>query len=172
MTIEISPVGQLEAERAYVRYCSGIAMLQRPQEWAPDPENINENIEPMLVSAEQLLLGGSRRFIHAAAEVAGFESLHKASEYFDEVAPVMYELLDSVSESQIIDLNDLNPIFSRIKPAAFLDRGRYNNLTRGKYQRISVISMLDDMVPADIFAAALKSRRCHGDRSTSEDPEA
>lgn len=167
MTIEISHIGQLEAERAYNRYCSGIAMLQQPQEWISDPDTI----EPILVSAEQLLLGGSRRFIHAAAEVVGFESLHKASEHFDEVAPVMYELLDVVCESQAADLNRLNPIFSRIKPAAFLDRGRYNNLTRGKYQRISVVSMLDDMVPADMFTPALKSRRCHGNRPVLEDPE-
>ncbi len=153
-------IAEYEGAEGYVRYCSGLGILQQPEAWRSihNQADIEGNIDSVLVTAEHLILSGSRKFIDASAGLSGITNFTEAKTKFDEVAPTMYRLLGRVCESQFGRLQEINTAYPIVRPAPFLDRTTYRYIAGGDYSRIHFSTMLDDMVPAEVLRERLENR--------------
>ena len=156
---EISQLSTFEGGEAYVRFCSGIAMLQRPADWEAvhNKPYIPENFEAIITTAEHLIISGSRKFIEASFpdDVTTFTV---ARNIHERIAPIMHELLATTCEEQYDRLQEINSLFPVVRPAPFLEKTTFMFLARGDYKRIRFKTMLDDMVPAAGIEDSLRDR--------------
>lgn len=162
-----------EGGEAYIRYCSGINVMQDPEAWSEahlvkDLSDMDESkAEPIICYSERLMLSGIKGFIQASLPEG--EKSHSAR-FTNEVEIRMIRLMDDVFEQPpvIKQLTAINDRYELLRPAAFLRHNVFHDVTHGKYGRLYTADLMDEgYFPSTIISTWVQGRRAKNPRSRS-----
>lgn len=159
-SLEITHTDFLEGSEAYIRYCSGIAMVQYPYEMNAvhgRPE-VEQHVDEILLTARSVMVGGLRRVMQVVQpkdEKGEPRHLNQGKSNFKEVEASMREIVDFACVRHDTRLDELNEMYKTLRPAPFLNKTFYSKLASGRYQRIKFAELMDDFVPHILFMEAI-----------------
>lgn len=135
-----------EGAEAYVRYCSGLAVVQFPEEMADMHrfEDIEDAAPEIIGIAHKIMLDGVKRIIKVS-HPDNVTNIQDAEDGFDKAEPAMREILEFSAERHQARLDYLSELYAVIRPAPFLRPTTYRAVCHRK--NLPTASLLDGLTP-------------------------
>lgn len=156
----LTPEDFAEASEGYIRYCTGIAVVQFPEDMTDihRQSSIESSADAILTTAERLMIDGITRVIRTAQEPQFRERKLEMQGRFRQSLPAMRELVEWACERHEARLEKLNPMYPVLRPAPFLHEPLYRKICHGNYTTLRTMRLMDVFMPDPILLEEVVGR--------------
>lgn len=160
----LTPEDFAEASEGYIRYCTGIAVIQFPEDMTDIHRQpiIETSADEILTTAERLMIDGIVRVIRTAQEPEFRKHKLEMQGRFEQSLPAMRELVEWACERYESRLERLNPMYSVLRPAPFLYKPLYRKICHGNYTTLRTARLMDVFMPDPILLDKVAGRTIKG----------
>ena len=151
-TWEPSQTDMFQSQQAYLRYATGIALLNNPPKFGIG----NRSEIPALVNnARSLMIESCRKMIQMASAPEQRESLEGPADNYDQALPHLQATVSQVYDIQLEPLRRLSPLLESIRPMAVSEQAIYRQVCAGHLGSVSLQELMDGVWLAPAVAAVL-----------------
>lgn len=160
----LEPEDYNEASEGYIRYCTGIAIVQFPEDMVDihRRQDIESSADEILAVAERLMIDGIIRVIRTSQEPDFRKHKLEMESRFKKALPAMRELVEHACFHHEARLEKLSPMYPVLRPAPFLHEPLYRKICHGNYTTLKTIRLMDVFMPDPILLDKVGGRTVKG----------